>query len=219
MQLAVLTWNLWHGRSQAGSPHDLVDIFAATLGSWEWDVALLQEVPPWWPDQLGRRLNVLAYRVLTSRNSLLFARRALAVRWPDVIKSNGGGSNAILVRGHPVDEHRVRRLSLLPERRWVHAVRLDSIWVANLHTEASADRVQLAASTVRDWGAGLPTVLGGDFNLRSVSLPGFSSAGGSGVDHVLVSGLPNASTSFEVLDRGALSDHAPVLTRIAWPSP
>jgi endonuclease/exonuclease/phosphatase family metal-dependent hydrolase len=219
VQLAVVTWNLWHGRSQEGSGRDVFDQFAAALGSWEWDVALLQEVPPWWPDQLGRRLGALPCRVLTSRNSLLALRRAVAVRWPDVIKSNGGGSNAILVRGGPIGEHRVRRLSLLPERRWVHAVRLGSIWVANLHTEASADQVRLAASTLSDWAGGSPAVLGGDFNLRSVSLPGFSWAGGSGVDHVLASDPPAPSTSSEVLERGALSDHAPVLTRIAWPSP
>ena len=28
--------------------------FAAALAGWEWDVALLQEVPPWWPPALAR---------------------------------------------------------------------------------------------------------------------------------------------------------------------
>jgi endonuclease/exonuclease/phosphatase family metal-dependent hydrolase len=217
VQLAVVTWNLWHGRSQAGAGGDRFDEFAAILGSWEWDIALLQEVPPWWPDRFARRLDVAAYRVLTSRNAGLFLRRALAVRWPDVMRSNGGGSNAILLRGRAAAEHRVCRLSFLPERRWVHAVRLDSLWVANLHTEASVDQVRAAAATVVDWAGSSPAVLGGDFNLRSVSLPGFAWAGGAGVDHVLVSGSPAPAASFEVLGRGALSDHAPVLTRIAWP--
>jgi endonuclease/exonuclease/phosphatase family metal-dependent hydrolase len=223
LELRVLTWNLWHGRSQAGSGRDLVGRFASALAGWPWDVALLQEIPPWWPDQLGQRLQASSRSVLTSRNSLLFLRRALAVRWPDAIKSNGGGSNAILVRnvGRPsgleaIDEHRVRRLSLLPERRWLHAVRLGSVWVGNLHTEASADQGELAASVLLDWAGGLPAVLGGDFNRRSFSLPGYSWIGGSGVDHVFASG-PEAA-AVEVLERGPLSDHAPVLTRIAWPS-
>ena len=37
--------------------------------------------------------------MLTSRNWLLFLRRAISVRNPDLLKSNGGGCNAILVRG------------------------------------------------------------------------------------------------------------------------
>src|SRR5262249_57493866 len=115
------------------------------LAGWEWDVALLQEVPPWWPPLLAAALDVSERHVLTSRNALRALRRAVARRWPDVIKANGGGANAILVapqRG-PVVEHRMRRLSLLPERRWVHAVRLDTLWLANLHTQASSPQPTL----------------------------------------------------------------------------
>src|SRR5437588_297383 len=71
---------------------------AELICGWEWDVALLQEVPPWWPEPLAARAGADARRVLTSRNSVLPLRRAVAVRWPDVIKSNGGGCNVILVR-------------------------------------------------------------------------------------------------------------------------
>ena len=49
MQLRVLTWNLMHGRSVPPAGRDLRAEFTAALAGWEWDVALLQEVPPWWP--------------------------------------------------------------------------------------------------------------------------------------------------------------------------
>src|ERR1700749_3857557 len=97
--MRVLTWNLLHGRSVPPAGRELFDEFARALAGWEWDVALLQEVPPWWPAGLGERLRADSRSVLTSRNALLAVRRAVAVRWPDVIKSNGGGANALLVRG------------------------------------------------------------------------------------------------------------------------
>ena len=53
--LRVLTWNLFHGRSVPDVPRDLLPEFAATIAGWEWDVALLQECPPWWPRPLAAR--------------------------------------------------------------------------------------------------------------------------------------------------------------------
>ena len=71
---------------------------------------------------------------LTSRNFPLFARRALARRNPDLITANGGGCNAILVRGMPIGEHRIRELTKRPERRVMHGITLPGIgWVVNLH--------------------------------------------------------------------------------------
>ena len=52
-------------------------------------------------------------------------------------------------------------------------------------------------------------MLGGDLNLRDAYVSGFAHAGGRGVDHVFAHGLEPADR-VEVLDRGALSDHAPV---------
>ena len=49
----VLTWNLFHGRSQPAARRELLGEFAALLGGWSWDLALLQEVPPWWPAALA----------------------------------------------------------------------------------------------------------------------------------------------------------------------
>ena len=84
----------------AGRP--LAAEFARTLAGWDWDVALLQEVPPWWPRPLGRACGASGRMVLTSRNAGLFLRKALSARNPDLLTANGGGCNAMLVRGHAI---------------------------------------------------------------------------------------------------------------------
>src|SRR6478672_3644881 len=117
MPLRVLTWNLKHGRAVPSAGRDLFEEFAAALAAWDWEVALLQEVPPWWPPVLGRRLDAEWRLVLTSRNWALSARRAIATRWPDAISSNGGGANAVLVRDTGIVDSRALRLALVPERR------------------------------------------------------------------------------------------------------
>jgi endonuclease/exonuclease/phosphatase family metal-dependent hydrolase len=213
----VLTWNLWHGRSDPAAGRDLLPEFATALEGWEWDVALLQEVPPWWPRALAERLSgrVEHRQVLTSRNSILPVRRAIAVRWPDVIKSNGGGANAILVRDIRVAEHRTRRLCWWPERRQLQAVRLPTgVWVGNLHATVGDDPAarrdaERARVTIAQWAAGAPFVLGGDFNVRGLSLAGLTFTAGYDVDLVFAAGLARAG-EVDVLDRGPLSDHAPV---------
>lgn len=214
--MRVLTWNLLHGRSVPPAGRELFDQFADALAGWEWDVALLQEVPPWWAAPLGERLGADSRSVLTSRNSLLAVRRAIAVRWPDVIKSNGGGVNALLVRGDSIVEHRTRRLCVWPERRWVHGVRLRDagLWVANLHGGGAIRDAHQAAESALTWAGDLPLVLGGDFNIRNLALEGFEYAGGDGVDLVFARGLAPAGEA-EVLDRGALSDHAPIRVEVA----
>ena len=213
--MRVLTWNLLHGRSVPPAGRDLFDEFADALAGWEWDVALLQEVPPWWPPALGARLGADQRLVLTSRNALLPMRRAIATRWPDAIKSGGGGANAILVRGDTVAEHRWRRLCVWPERRWVHAVRLRSadVWVANLHGGGPLRDAHRAAESALRWAGERPVILGGDFNIRDLWLDGFSYAGGHSVDLVFVRGF--TPDSGEVPDRGTLSDHAPVLVSVS----
>jgi len=212
----VLTWNLKHGRAVPSAGRDLFDEFAAAIAGWEWDVALLQEVPPWWPAPLAARAGAEERLVLTSRNALLGVRRVIAVRWPDAIKSNGGSANAILVRGDTIAEHRIRRLCITPERRWVHAVRLHDagIWVANTHCGGPARDADRAAETARRWAGEDPLVLGGDFNIRHLTLDGFEYAAGHDVDYVFIRGLSTTS-EVDVLDRGRLSDHAPVAVTLA----
>jgi endonuclease/exonuclease/phosphatase family metal-dependent hydrolase len=214
--MRVLSWNLFHGRSVPESRRDLFDEFAAALAGWEWDVALLQECPPWWPASLAGACGALDRHVLTSRNALPALRRAVAVRRPDLARSNGGGCNAILVRGLEVDEHRVARLCRLPERRWLHAVRLDRLWVGNLHAsgpDAFAVRDCARASAALLGWAGLraPAVLGGDFNLHAPPVPGLALAGGHEVDGFA---LVRVTGTVEALDRGPLSDHQPVVLAV-----
>src|SRR5919197_3617432 len=122
MALRVLTWNLFHGRSVPETPRSLLPDFAALIASWAWDVALLQEVLPWWPAELGRTSGASARMALTSRNILSPLQRRVAERRPDIFKSWAGGCNAILVRGQAISEHRIRRLRSLPERRAAHGV-------------------------------------------------------------------------------------------------
>jgi endonuclease/exonuclease/phosphatase family metal-dependent hydrolase len=212
----VLTWNLMHGRAVPGAGRDLLADFGDALAGWEWDVALLQEVPPWWPPLLSRRLDAEYRMVLTSRNGLLAARRPIAVRWPDAIKSNGGGANAILVRHDRIVSDRAQRLTRRPERRWVHGVRLASgVWVANLHatahdTAAAWRDGRAAAAAAVSWAGDAPLLFGGDFNLREPSFSGMTHIGSRDVDHLFVARLESIGAA-EVLDRGALSDHPPLV--------
>lgn len=215
----VLVWNLFHGRARPAAGRPLLGEFATALRGWEWDVALLQEVPPWWPAPMALAAGAGQRSELTSRNIGLPLRRFVAERWPDAIKSNGGGANAILVRTEPIVAARARRLRWLPERRVVHAVRLASgTWVANLHAQAGSEsRAQAdtaaAAAAALGWADDAPLVLGGDFNTRVPRVAGLAYVGGHGVDHVLARGL-KGTTATAVLDRGALSDHAPLLVTV-----
>jgi len=212
----VLTWNLFHGRSVPPSGRSLAREFAAALAGWEWDVALLQEVPPWFPPLLGEEFRMQ----LTSRNQLLPLTRAVSLRNPDLLKSWGGGANAILVRGERMLDHRVRTLRSWPERRVVHGVRLErGWWVCNLHAQAHSEAraqadVALAARTAIEWSAGAPAVLGGDLNTRAPVAPGFEVVAGHSVDHVLTR-LRRAGGPGRTLQRGQLSDHVPVLAHVA----
>jgi endonuclease/exonuclease/phosphatase family metal-dependent hydrolase len=227
VELRALTWNLMHGRSRPPAGRDLLDEFAAALDSWEWDVALLQEVPPWWPKALAARLGsgTQYRRVLTSRNEVLPLRRAVAVRWPDAIKSGGGGANAILMRGAElrIAEHRALLLARWPERRRLHAVRLlrrdHELWVGNLHATVRDDpaarrEAERARVAMTRWAAEMPFLLGGDFNVRGLALAGMVRAASHDVDHLFVAGL-EAVGDARVLDRGVLSDHAPVAVTLA----
>jgi endonuclease/exonuclease/phosphatase family metal-dependent hydrolase len=194
----------------------MLEDFVGALAGWEWDVALLQEVPPWWPQLLTQRLGCEQRSVRTSRNSLLPLRRFVAVRRPDLIKSNGGGANAILARVDRIVEHRSVRLCRWPERRWAHGVQLGyGIWIVNLHATAHAPErarrdLGLAAGAARTWAGDLPLVLGGDFNLGAPKVEGLRSVADSDVDHVLIGARLQVVGEAETLERGALSDHLPL---------
>jgi endonuclease/exonuclease/phosphatase family metal-dependent hydrolase len=184
----------------------LLDHFAQTLAGWEWDVALLQEVPPWWPAALAAAAGAEFRCVKTARNFALPLRRAISTRNPDILKSNGGGANAILVRGK-IAAHRSQRLTRWPERRFAHAVRIEPGWVVNLH--ASTHRPEWARRDVDRAREAFPDayLFGGDLNLKGrPPVDGMTWLGGNHVDHL----YGHADATFEVLERGPLSDHAPV---------
>jgi endonuclease/exonuclease/phosphatase family metal-dependent hydrolase len=218
--MRVLTWNLFHGRSRPPARRSLLNEFAAALDGWEWDVALLQEVPPWWPPLLAAATGAEQRTQLTSRNWLLPVRRAISSRNPDILKSNGGGADTILVRGS-IRDHRAVRLRRLPERRWAHGVRLmDGDWAVNVHSQNGPQALALADTrraldAARALAGGAPLIFGGDVNLkRPPPLPGLIHVAGNDVDHVFTDGRPAAGRG-QVLDRGRLSDHAPVAVTLA----
>jgi endonuclease/exonuclease/phosphatase family metal-dependent hydrolase len=221
----ILTWNLFHGRAVPDVPRPLGGAFAAMLAGWEWDVALLQEVPPWWPERLAAACGARAFTAKTSRNQLPAVSRALAARRPDVIRSWGGGANAILVRGDvPVTAHHRLRLALAPERRVLHAVCAGGIWFGNLHAtahdeaRAQAD-LRRAAGALRRWAGDGAAVIGGDTNTRTPAFPGFEPCGGHVLDWVFARGLRCAGPVTVPPRHDArlgvnLSDHRPVLAAV-----
>jgi len=213
--MLVLSWNLFHGRSQPPAGRDLASEFEHLLAGWEWDLALLQEVPPWWAASLARAARAEQRRVLTSRNSLLAVRRTIARRRPDLIKSNGGGANAILVRGAIV-EHCPLRLQSRPERRVAQLARLaDGTCIANFHAStrvplAEAELARLCEQALAFAGED-PLILGGDLNLRSpvASDPQLALLASRDVDHVFARGLERVGAA-TLLDRRVALEHGPV---------
>jgi endonuclease/exonuclease/phosphatase family metal-dependent hydrolase len=216
--MRVLTWNLFHGRAVPPAGRDLQDEFVAALAGWDWDVALLQEVPPWWPPALARACGADERTALTARNGLLALRRFVAQRAPDLVKSNGGGANAILVRptAGRITAHRSAVLRRCPERRVCHAVALSGgVWAANVHAQVHSERraqadIARAAAATLTWAGDAPALLGGDLNVRAPVAPGFRHLGGDGVDHILGRAFDVAGAPAQP-DRGRLSDHAPVV--------
>jgi endonuclease/exonuclease/phosphatase family metal-dependent hydrolase len=222
--MRVLTWNLFHGRSEPPSGRGLAAEFAARLAAWEWDVALLQEAPPWWPPLLARSAGAEVRTALTSRNAGLALRRTLAERWPDLIKSNGGGCNAILAR-KTIAEHRAVRLRIWPERRVAQFARVrDGTCLANFHGSARVALAEVELECLWEralaWAGEAPLIIGGDMNLRSPRAPDSDIVhlARRDVDHLFARGL-EPSADAELLDRRVvldenqveLSDHVPLV--------
>jgi endonuclease/exonuclease/phosphatase family metal-dependent hydrolase len=230
----VLSWNLFHGRdfppdrslftwrsrllrrteqndTHAQVNRPLLEEFADWLGGRPWELALLQEAPPRWFRALAGRCHANAAMALTSRNWLAVLRGLLADSNPDLLASNEGGSNQILVRA-PTEIVEVRRLTLTrsPERRRMLWARVElpggcALCVANLHASAgdppaAAREVERAAELALEWTGADPLVFGGDLNLRQRRSPevfeslrdrfGLGSATSPGaIDHLLVRGL------------------------------
>jgi len=229
-QLRLVTWNLFHGRDhppderllswrsrlfrvrERGARYEQVNRslhaeFARVLSALEWDVALLQEAPPrWrWPSDWQHA------RALTSRNSLA-PLRALAARLnPDLVASNEGGSNQLLVRAPwRLGEVELHELARRPERRVMMLARVEArdgrpVAVANLHGSVDSvpgvgEQVIAAAARAVEAAGELPLVFGGDLNLRPSRQPEVFAelerrfglappTGRTAIDHLLVRGL------------------------------
>lgn len=217
--------------------------FAAFLAAAEWDLALLQEVPPRWRRLLATATGSEPFRTLTARNWMRPVTFAAARSRPHLAGSWEGGSNLILVRrrNQAVLDHCRATLSWHPERRAVSMIRLEGgLCVANLHAgtgpRAGSD-VLAAARLATVWAEGAPLVLGGDFNARPRSSDvfdllerDFGLAGPTApdaIDHILVCGVRPAGPAAawppgrrDVPDERSdllirLSDHAPVTLTIA----
>jgi endonuclease/exonuclease/phosphatase family metal-dependent hydrolase len=218
----------------------LLDEFGDWLAARDWQVALFQEAPPTWLRPLGRRCRASGAISLTSRNTVAFARAALA-RWsPDLIASNGGGSNQLLARA-PIVEVRRMTLTPWPERRRMLFARVElaagrRLCVANVHASAgdpaAAERdVLAAAETAVGWAGVDPLILGGDLNLRPRKSPQAFRAleerfglapptAPRSLDHLLARGLEVVEAPAQLRPqerevqvpegRIRLSDHAPV---------
>lgn len=242
--MRALSWNLFHGRdhppdpglstlrsrllgrTERGARHaqvnrSLCHEFTTLLDGWDWQVALLQEAPPRWLAPLGRRCAAGGASALTSRNSLAFLRAALAELNPDLIASNEGGSNMVLVRapGRILEIQRVT-LTTRPERRRMLLARVEPVagtrvCVACVHLsvpatgQASAEALR-GAELALGFAGNDPLIFGGDLNLRPRREPAVFSelkerlglqppAAAGAIDHLLVRGLDVVEAPAELL--------------------
>lgn len=201
-----------------------------------WQIALLQEAPPRWLGDLGPACRANGALGLTSRNELPWLRAAIADRFPDLIKSNEGGSNMTLARAPArIEEVQRHRLALRPERRALLLTRVvthggSRLTVANMHlsvpsTGQGQAEVLRAAELALAFAGDDPLILGGDLNLRPSQHAGAfeelerryglaAPTGPKAIDHLLVRGLTVVDKP-RPAERDAgplrLSDHAPVL--------
>ena len=145
-------------------------------------MALLQEAPPRWLGPLRRGCGADGASALTSRNSLGWLRGLAATLNPDLIASNEGGSNMVLVRSPgAIEATETVELARRPERRTMllARVRLASgarIAVACMHLSVDSTgqgpaEVARAADRAVAFAAGRPLIFGGDLNLRPARQP------------------------------------------------
>ena len=170
----------------------------------------------------GRASGASARTALTSRNGLPAGARWAAARRPDLIKSNGGGANAILVRGEAIAEHRVRTLRVVARaprgaRRAPATTRRGS---ANLHAQAHSEA--RAPRRPRTWPRGRRRVVGGRARWCSAATSTCARRASAGLRprrrpqrRPRLRATVRRGGAGRTLDRGPLSDHPPVLAEVA----
>lgn len=235
MEVRALSWNLFHGRDHPPEPElrtwrsrllrstergrfhaqvnrNIYKGFVSILANAEWDIALLQECPPRWAEDLATDCRAEPHLVPTSRNlpGLGWLQGGFADWNPDLIASWEGGSNLTLIRttrlpGPVIAERLMHRLTLRPERRAMAFTRLaNGLCIGNLHASAERPAAETelpdAARMAARWAGPEPLLLGGDFNLRP-ALSGFvfealerdhglaAATGPKVIDHLLARGV------------------------------
>jgi endonuclease/exonuclease/phosphatase family metal-dependent hydrolase len=267
MELSAITWNVFHGRDFPPDPalftwrswlfgteernathvqvnRDLLHEFAGVLAAAEWDVALLQELPPRWAYPLARACGADMQLTLTSRNWLRSIRRPIAERRPDLMGAWEGGANAILARGALRSRAGAKEIVLRgpPERRLLTLARLEPGLVAgNVHASGpsplAAEDTRMATEAAVSFAGEESLILGGDFNVTPSESAVYDElrrrfglerpTGPHAIDHLLVRGLdivdapaawPDEAREVPAAgDRAIrLSDHAPVQARFGW---
>ncbi|MCP9487052.1 MAG: endonuclease/exonuclease/phosphatase family protein [Gaiellaceae bacterium MAG52_C11] len=235
--LLVRSWNVFHGNTSPPGRDSRLHAMIRLATADRPDVLCLQEVPLWALPRLARWSGMRARWVVTKRPWLPAWLGGAITRLDNGLfrSAIAGQANAILLEPglEPLEHHTIRiDEGRIDERRreprWCHAVRLESLVVANLHASNAFRRPELVAAEIvraerfaSELAGELPCVLAGDFNLRADhlhELPGFTALG-PGIDHVLVRGLPAAPLEVWPERRRrqngrVLSDHPPVETRV-----
>jgi endonuclease/exonuclease/phosphatase family metal-dependent hydrolase len=230
--LLVRTWNLYHGNADPPERRAYLEQMVRLVTEDAPDVVCLQEVPVWALPHLGGWSGMAAFGAVAARPLLGSAEvgRLVTELHHGLLRSAfTGQANAILVAPRlPVTAEWADPINRRGEgeRRVCQAVRLaDLALVANFHaTSAYAAEQVLRAAALADGLAlpGEPVLLCGDANLRpdgdgtcaELQNRGFSDPA-SGIDQVLVRGLPSSSPIAWPEERRRvggrlLSDHAPI---------
>ena len=217
--MKVLTWNLFHGRAKPrGGPRPLRRVRGRHRG-----LAVGRRAAPGGPALVAAPAGRALARVdadgadVAATSCSAAARRGAAVAGPDQLGGRRVQRDPRARRA--VAEHRRVLLRRRPEKRWMHAVRLDDgTWVANLH----AEKQPLSARGRAEGRGGLRGLVGGRpggpcsaatstcaASRRSRAWSAWRRAGST-----TCSRAGCARGAVEVPDPRPLSDHRPVLVEL-----